>query len=73
MLSGRKRYSRQECLQEVLKTEASNETKRSQCFETDILCVLVGTKNEERQFANVVIKDEGTKQNLSPKSDRFHV
>ena len=29
-----------ECLREVLKTEASSETKRSQCFETDI-CVFL--------------------------------
>ena len=48
-----------------MKTEASSETKRSQCFETDILCVLAGTKNEERQFATVVIKDEGRGQNLN--------
>jgi len=37
-----------ECVREVLEIEASSETKRSQCFETDILCVLAGTKNEER-------------------------
>ena len=58
-------FKARECLREVLKTEASSETKRSQCFETDILCVLVGTKNEERQFANLVIKDEGRGQNLN--------
>ena len=33
-----------ECLREVLKTKASSETNRYQCFETDILCVLVGTR-----------------------------
>ena len=54
-----------ECLMEVLKTEASSETKRSQCFETDILCVLTSTKNEEKQFANIVIKNEGEGQNLN--------
>ena len=37
-----------ECLSEVLNTEASSETKRSQCFETDIFCISTGTKNEER-------------------------
>ena len=30
-----------ECLREVLKTEVSSETKRSQCFETDILCMYI--------------------------------
>ena len=54
-----------ECLREVLKTEASSETKRSQCFKSDILCVLVGTKNEERQFANVVLKNEGGGHNFN--------
>ena len=39
--------------------KASSETKRSHCFETDILCMSIGTKNEERQFSNIVIKDEG--------------
>ena len=48
-----------ECLMEFLKTEASSETKRSQCFKYDILCVIIGIKNEERQFSNIVIKDEG--------------
>ena len=48
-----------ECLRKVLKTKSSSETKRSQCFETNILCMSIGTKNEERQFANIVIKDEG--------------
>ena len=48
-----------------MKTEASSETKRSQCFETDILCMSIGTKIEERQFANIVIKDEGRGQNLN--------
>ena len=54
-----------ECLREVLKTEASSETKRSQCFETDILCVFSGTMNEEKKFANVVIKNEGGGQNFN--------
>ena len=54
-----------ECLREVLKIEDSSETKRSQCFETDILCMSIGTKNEERQFVNIVIKDEGRGQNLN--------
>ena len=48
-----------ECLREVLNTEASRETKRYQCFESDMLCVFIGTNTEERQFCNVVIKDEG--------------
>ena len=48
-----------------MKTEASREAKGSQCFESNMLCVFVGTKAEERQFANVVIKDEGRGQNLS--------
>ena len=30
-----------------------------------MLCVFAGTKTEERQFANVVIKDEGRGKNLS--------
>ena len=54
-----------ECLKEVLKTEASREAKRSQCFETDILCVFAGTMNEKRKFANVVIKNEGGGQNFN--------
>ena len=54
-----------ECLREVLKTESSSGTKRSQCFKSDILCVLAGKKNEERQFANVVIKEEGRGHNLN--------
>ena len=54
-----------ECTREVLKNEASSETKRSQCFETDILCMPTGTMNEEGQFANIVIKDEGRGQNLN--------
>ena len=48
-----------------MKTKASSETKSSQCFETNILCVLVGTKNEEIQFVNIVITDEGRGQNLN--------
>ena len=48
-----------ECLREVLKAEASREAKRSQCFKSDIPCVFAGTMNEERQCADVVIKDEG--------------
>ena len=44
-----------ECLREVLKAEASREAKRYQCFETNILCVSTGTKNEEGQSANIVI------------------
>ena len=54
-----------ECLRKVLKTEASSDTNRSQCFKSDILCLLARTKNEERQFANIVIKDEGRGQNLN--------
>ena len=38
-----------ECLKKFLKTEASREAKRSQCLETNILCVSTGTKNEEGQ------------------------
>ena len=44
-----------ECLREVLKVEASREAKRSQCLETNILCVSTGTKNEG-QSANIVIE-----------------
>ena len=42
-----------------MKNGGSREAKRSQCFETDILCVFVGTMNEKRQFVNIFIKDEG--------------
>ena len=52
-------------MREVLKTEASSETKRSQCFETDILCMSTSTKNDERQSVNIFIKDEGRGQNLN--------
>ena len=48
-----------ECLREFLKTEASSETKSSECFKYDMLCVFTGAMNEKRQFYNVVIKDEG--------------
>ena len=54
-----------ECLREVLKAEASREAKRSQCLETNILCVSTGTKNEEGHSANIFIEDEGRGQNLS--------
>ena len=53
-----------ECLREVLKDEASREAKRSQCFQTNILCVSTGTKNEG-QSANIVIEDEGRIQTLN--------
>ena len=52
-------------MREVLKAEASREAKRSQCLETNILCVSIGTNNEEGQFSNVVIKDEGRGQDLN--------
>ena len=52
-------------LGEVLKTEASRESKRSQCLETNILCVSIGTNNEEGQYANIVIEDEGRGKNLN--------
>ena len=48
-----------------MKTKASCETKRSQSSKSDNLCVLVGTKNEERQFSNIVIKDKGRGQNMN--------
>ena len=54
-----------EYLREVLKIGASSETKRSQCFENDILCMSTGTKNEGKQISNIVIKDEGRGQNLN--------
>ena len=54
-----------ECLREVLKTEASREAKRSQCFETNILCVSTSTKNEEGKSANIFIEDEGSGQTLN--------
>ena len=54
-----------ECLREVLKTEASSETKRSQCFETVILYMSTGTMNKKMQFSNVVIKNEGGGQNFN--------
>ena len=50
-----------ECLREVLNTEASSETKRSQCFETDILCMSTGTMNEEGQFVDIIIQKEEVK------------
>ena len=54
-----------ECLREVLKTEVSSETKRSQCFETDILCMYTGKMNEEGQFADIIIQNEEVKHNLN--------
>ena len=53
-----------EYLREILKTEASREANRSQCFENNILCVSTGTKNEEGQSTNIVIEDEGRGQTL---------
>ena len=35
-----------ECLREVLKAKASREAKRSQCLETNILCVSTGINTE---------------------------
>ena len=55
-----------ECLREFLNIKASIENKRSQCCKSDILCVLAGTKNEERQFSNIVIKDEGSVRIINP-------
>ena len=54
-----------ECMREVLKAKASSEIKRSQCFETDILCMSTGTMNEEGQFADIIIQKEEVKQNLN--------
>ena len=54
-----------ESLREVLKVEASGEAKRSHCFETNILCVSTGTKNEEGKYSNIFIEDEGRGQNLN--------
>ena len=59
------RHKERECLREVLKTEALSETKRSQCFEIDILCISIGTMNEEGQFADIIIQKEEFKQNLN--------
>ena len=50
---------------EDLKFEASSEAKRSQCFETDILCMFAGTMNELRQFAKIVTNNEGKGKNLN--------
>ena len=50
---------------EDLKIEASSEAKRSQCFETDILCMFAGTMNELRQSAKIVTKNEGKGKNLN--------
>ena len=44
---------------EDLKIEASSEAKRSQCFETNILCMFAGTMNELRQSAKIVTKNKG--------------
>ena len=46
-----------------MKIEASSEAKRSQCFETDIFCMFVGTMNELRQSAKIVTKNEGKGKN----------
>ena len=54
-----------EYLREVLKIGASSETKRSQCFETDILCMSTMTMNEEGQFVDIIIPKEEVKQNLN--------
>jgi len=47
-----------EYLEEDLKTGASRETKRSQCFLTDVVCMFAGEAGEERQFSNIVMKEE---------------
>ena len=54
-----------ECLGDYLKSKSSSESKRSQCFKTDILCEFPGEIGKERQFVDVVIKEEGDKQNLN--------
>ena len=54
-----------ECLGEYLKSESSSESKRSQCFKTDILCMFAGEIGKERQFVDVVIKEEGDRHNLN--------
>ena len=48
-----------------MKIEASSEAKRSQYFETDILCMFAGTMNELRQSAKIVTKNEGKGKNLN--------
>ena len=48
-----------------MKTKASSEAKRYQYFKTDVLCMLVGEKNEEGQFANIVTKNERDGQNFN--------
>ena len=53
------------CLGEVLNIESSREANRSQCFETDILCLFASINNEERKFSNIVIKDKGRGQNMN--------
>ena len=58
-------FKERERLNEVLKIEASREAKRSQCLETNILCVSIGTNNEEGQYANIVIEDEGRGKTLN--------
>lgn len=51
-----------EYLKEDLKTGASREAKRSQCFLTDVVCMFAG---EERQFSNIVMKEEEDRQKLN--------
>ena len=48
-----------------MKTEDSSETKRSQCFETDILCMSIRTTNEEGWFFDIIIQREEFKHNLN--------
>ena len=54
-----------EYLGEDLKTKVSSEAKRPQYFKIDILCMLAGEKNEERQFSNIDTNQEGDRKNLN--------
>ena len=62
---------------EDLKAETSSETKRSDYFKFDNLCMFAG-ETCEGQFADIVIKEEEDKQNLNyfleeDEIDRSHI
>ena len=57
-------FKAKEYLRRNLKAETSSGTKRSQCFETNTLCVLTGTMYEEGQLIGVATKNEKEKDRI---------